>query len=653
VKPCDAVQELLAAHELEALGATEQALVDHHLGECDPCQVAQDETAACLALIEAPPVAAPPAVWGKIRARIEREGAADPVRDGAPSPVIALSCSFCRGGMTRGDSVYCASCLAPHHPECFREHGRCTVMGCGEESVVRPADLPPLRIDTRRRPRRGPRRQRWLLGGLASLVAAGAGVAALTDEPEAATPPTWELRSDLSIPYRVDIREATLGEVCDELERLSDAPKIRLPSECRDLLVRRLTTDGLHWSEALAVVVEHDLGLTLSQDGEEWLITAPSERSVSALPKAYGGQAPVDATHLLDLGSGERQPVYRGWGQRVLASPGDARLIAIEEEGRLSVFEGARLRGVEALPFLFQDMEWSPEGARLAYVGGQDGRGQLGLFDVGSRSLNHFLVREFPGVDDASRLAWVSPERLLLKTEDDLKIVSTLVGGQALTLSRPSPEGYRRFDLLALEPSPAGDARFLVLYPDGVETWSLEGLAPKQVTSRVQLPAGYEVVPTLARGRVVVLLAATALLLDPETGHYEVLAQRASEEDPFRVAVDPSGAHVAWLQLNEGRSTPDLFVRPLASGGRYYRSPAGDARVRGFRWSPGGARLAWWTDETLHTFDVASPRDRSEQVAAQEDWRVRDVQWAGADALVVTARGLDPREAQVRVERED
>lgn len=28
---------------------------------------------------------------------------------------VVLSCSFCHDGMARGDAVFCASCLAPHH----------------------------------------------------------------------------------------------------------------------------------------------------------------------------------------------------------------------------------------------------------------------------------------------------------------------------------------------------------------------------------------------------------------------------------------------------------------------------------------------------------------------------------------------------------
>ena len=47
-----------------------------------------------LALIEAPPVKAPDVVWSKIRTRIARDHAADPVRDAEPSPMISLGCSW-------------------------------------------------------------------------------------------------------------------------------------------------------------------------------------------------------------------------------------------------------------------------------------------------------------------------------------------------------------------------------------------------------------------------------------------------------------------------------------------------------------------------------------------------------------------------------
>jgi len=39
--------------------------------------------------------------------------------------------------------VFCADCLAPHHADCFREYGRCSVHGCGGKQTVSPRDLEP------------------------------------------------------------------------------------------------------------------------------------------------------------------------------------------------------------------------------------------------------------------------------------------------------------------------------------------------------------------------------------------------------------------------------------------------------------------------------------------------------------------------------
>lgn len=51
---CQAVQELLTAHLLEALGPSETALVRDHLGACAVCREARDETQSALEHVEAP-----------------------------------------------------------------------------------------------------------------------------------------------------------------------------------------------------------------------------------------------------------------------------------------------------------------------------------------------------------------------------------------------------------------------------------------------------------------------------------------------------------------------------------------------------------------------------------------------------------------------
>ncbi len=59
MRVCAAVQELLAAHALAALGRSEATLVADHLEGCGACRAAEEETRACLALVAAPPVAPP------------------------------------------------------------------------------------------------------------------------------------------------------------------------------------------------------------------------------------------------------------------------------------------------------------------------------------------------------------------------------------------------------------------------------------------------------------------------------------------------------------------------------------------------------------------------------------------------------------------
>jgi len=68
---------------------------------------------------------------------------------------VVLSCSFCHDRMQRGDAVFCAACLAPHHQDCFEGHGACSMPGCDETETVRPSSAGE---PTRRRRRSG---RRW------------------------------------------------------------------------------------------------------------------------------------------------------------------------------------------------------------------------------------------------------------------------------------------------------------------------------------------------------------------------------------------------------------------------------------------------------------------------------------------------------------
>jgi hypothetical protein len=95
------------------------------------------------AALSVPVVVAPAGLRERVEARCASDGVARRV---------ALRCTYCHDGLAAGDACHCATCLAPHHPDCFAAHGRCGVHGCGGARVVR-AGLPA--------PRPAPPRSPW------------------------------------------------------------------------------------------------------------------------------------------------------------------------------------------------------------------------------------------------------------------------------------------------------------------------------------------------------------------------------------------------------------------------------------------------------------------------------------------------------------
>ncbi len=95
------------------------------------------------------------------------------IEPSAPSNLaIAISCVFCHDRFDREESVYCATCLAPYHPACFTDHGRCSVLGCEETRFVRPHKGGHEVADPEPTPRH--RFRRWATGGLFVLAVGGA-----------------------------------------------------------------------------------------------------------------------------------------------------------------------------------------------------------------------------------------------------------------------------------------------------------------------------------------------------------------------------------------------------------------------------------------------------------------------------------------------
>lgn len=94
---------------------------------------------------------------------------------------VSLRCSYCHDEVTRDDRRYCAECLAPHHGECWEEHGACSASGCGDMEWVESRERSePKKERKRRKKRRGPSKARVeseantaLVLGLVALVACG------------------------------------------------------------------------------------------------------------------------------------------------------------------------------------------------------------------------------------------------------------------------------------------------------------------------------------------------------------------------------------------------------------------------------------------------------------------------------------------------
>ncbi len=49
---------------------------------------------------------------------------------------VRLACTYCHDQLVAAEGEFCAGCLAPHHADCFREHGECSAPGCGARRTV-------------------------------------------------------------------------------------------------------------------------------------------------------------------------------------------------------------------------------------------------------------------------------------------------------------------------------------------------------------------------------------------------------------------------------------------------------------------------------------------------------------------------------------
>jgi hypothetical protein len=142
VKDCTEFLALATERALSVLEPGDALRLDAHLAACSECGARRANAYVELATFAKDDASRAPGTWARLEERLREHDsvAATHVRVGS---LVVLHCTFCHGELDRLDAVYCASCLAPHHGDCFAGHGRCSVPGCGERDAVRPKKAAP------------------------------------------------------------------------------------------------------------------------------------------------------------------------------------------------------------------------------------------------------------------------------------------------------------------------------------------------------------------------------------------------------------------------------------------------------------------------------------------------------------------------------
>ncbi|MDF1660238.1 MAG: tetratricopeptide repeat protein [Planctomycetota bacterium] len=145
---CGQFQSSLGLVQLDILKESERSDLDAHLKVCGACQLVSDEVNSAYEMLRDmsdEQAFKPDSLWAGIKMNIKKDvGVTDTatVTIQPTKPIlIALSCSYCHDSLARGEARYCASCLAPHHSDCFRSHGHCSAMGCEETLTVKPQGI--------------------------------------------------------------------------------------------------------------------------------------------------------------------------------------------------------------------------------------------------------------------------------------------------------------------------------------------------------------------------------------------------------------------------------------------------------------------------------------------------------------------------------
>lgn len=646
MKACEAVDALLTAHLLGALDGNEEALVEDHLLGCAICRSARQDTARCLDEVNAPPEAPPPQVWSAIRARIERAGGDDPVRDASLEAVIHLACSFCRGGLVRRNAVYCASCLAPHHSDCFDEYGRCSVMGCGEQRVVLPRALPRPVAQPIEAP--APKRWPWLLVALASggvLATAALGpigdrtstLAPLSRSPHHRSGPGESL-------FHVEVEAVTLGELTRDLSEHA-GQRIELQAGAEHHLLARASWRGRTWSEVAA-----DAGRGFGLAFEPRRGSQPARLVATPSWSAGPAEAPlsVETQRTVVMGpNGRSDPIWEGSGQSLSGAPRGLGLAVLSRGGVYLYLGDRQVASADGVPLAWA---WSPDGRGFAVLLGERERSRLVLFTLQrgqpeQRELAPFGLPPYSGA--APSVGWLE-DGLLVSDGTNLSKLS--FAGQATTFNEPSPRGARRFEIHGL-----GAQRFAIARRDRVETWSA---APLSKLSECPLASGYALHLGPGPNPLALVVAPNeiqSVRLDAASATDSPTALAARSRGGLAAAgVSRSGNFAAWLSDGTG------YVRPLngAANVPLVLPLPGSVKVplRGLTWAEDD-RIAYWSTDSVFVLDAKglnfeSGLNSTPWPEFSDPGRIHEVTWCG-DELVITTLRTRQRRPRVRIARVD
>lgn len=164
---CERYEVLLRLAPASLLGLEERKQLEKHFKECPACTLKSRELQLSYSALKAP---LEPYKLDEDRifeGILEAQNSQPLTRKTKPPSElkISLSCCYCHDKLARAEAVYCASCLSPHHRDCFKDHGLCSAIGCQERQTVTPL------LEIKARPRRSRRRVSLFLGSALAVSA--------------------------------------------------------------------------------------------------------------------------------------------------------------------------------------------------------------------------------------------------------------------------------------------------------------------------------------------------------------------------------------------------------------------------------------------------------------------------------------------------